>query len=105
MDEKNVYSFLEWNIQGAGGYNDYSIPKFVVDTISKKNVDIIVLVKFYIGRNFYYFKKCLQDSYYIFISTFVYNKNQILIALNRNKFKERNISNVITINPTNVQYP
>ncbi|PWI21211.1 hypothetical protein DF281_13360 [Kurthia zopfii] len=41
----------------------------------------------------------------MFISPFVYKHNQILIALNRNKFKERDISNIITINPVDVQSP
>lgn len=105
MDEKINYTFLEWNIQGAGGYGDYSTPKFVVDTVIEKNVDIVVLVEFYIGCNFDYLRQGMEDNYYIFISPFVYKHNQILIALNRNKFKERDISNIITINPIDIKLP
>lgn len=105
MNEKIKYTFLEWNVQGAGGYHDYSTPKFVIDTIIEKNVDIVVLVEFYIGCNFDYVRQRMQDNYYMFISPFVYKHNQILIALNRNKFKERDISNIITINPVDIQSP
>ncbi|GEK32282.1 hypothetical protein KZO01_25910 [Kurthia zopfii] len=63
------------------------------------------MVEFYIGCNFDYVRQRMQDNYYMFISPFVYKHNQILIALNRNKFKERDISNIITINPVDVQSP
>ncbi|WP_079708726.1 endonuclease/exonuclease/phosphatase family protein [Paraliobacillus ryukyuensis] len=105
MSEKIKYTFLEWNVQGAGGYPDYSTPNFVIDTIIEKNVDIIVLVEFYIGCNFDYVRQRMQDYYYIFISPFVYKHNQILIALNRNKFKERDINDIITINPMDKKFP
>lgn len=105
MNEKINYTFLEWNVQGAGGYSNYSTPKFVADTIIEKNIDIVVLVEFYIGCNFDYVRQCIQDNYYVFISPFVYEHNQILIALNRDKFKEVDISNIITINPMDTKLP
>lgn len=105
MNKKINYTFLEWNVQGAGGYSNYSIPKFVADTIIEKNIDIVVLVEFYIGCNFDYFRQCIQDNYYMFISPFVYEHNQILIALNRNKFKEEDINGIITINPMDEKLP
>ncbi|WHX25116.1 hypothetical protein QNH47_13160 [Virgibacillus halodenitrificans] len=105
MNDKVEYTLLEWNIQGAGGTCDYSTPKFVVDTIIGKNVDIIVLVEFYTGGNFDYVRKRMQNDYYIFISPFVDDRNQVLIALKRDKFKEGNISNVITIDPMDIKLP
>lgn len=105
VNEKIKYTFLEWNIQGAGGYRNYSIPNFVVDTIIEKGKDIVVLVEFYIGRNFDYVRKQMQDNYYIFISPFAYSHNQILIALNKNKFKKEDISNIVTINPMDTKLP
>jgi hypothetical protein len=41
----------------------------------------------------------------MFISPFVYKHNQILIALNRDKFKEEDIRNIITINPMDTKFP
>ena len=105
MNEKLKYTFLEWNVQGAGGYRHYSIPKFVVDTIIEKNIDIVVLVEFYIGCNFDYIRQRIQDNYYMFISPFAYNRNQILIALNKDKFKESDISNISTVNPMDKKFP
>lgn len=105
MNEKINYTFLEWNVQGAGGYPDYSTPKFVVDTIIEKNIDIVVLVEFYIGCNFDYVRQRIQDNYHMFISPFVYKHNQVLIALNRDKFNEVDISNIITINPMDTKFP
>ena len=105
MNEKIKYTFLEWNVQGAGGYCDYSTPKFVVDTIIETDIDIVVLVEFYIGCNFDYVRQRIQDNYYMFISPFVYKHNQILVALNKSKFKEEDIRNIVTINPMNTKFP
>ena len=35
---KIEYSFLEWNVQGAGGYKGYTIPELLVSTILEKNL-------------------------------------------------------------------
>lgn len=105
MNKKNSYTFLEWNIRGAGGYDNYSIPKFVVDTILEKNTEIVILTEFYIGCNFDYFKQHIQDNYYMFISPFAYGYNQILIALNKNTFEESDIHEIITINPLDSSLP
>ena len=80
MNEIISYSFLEWNIQGAGGLSGYTIQKFVADTIIQKNKDIVVLVEFYIGYNFDYIRQRLQNNYFVFISPFLYEHNQVLIA-------------------------
>ena len=105
MNKKINYTFLEWNVQGAGGSHDYSTPKFVIDTIIEKNIDIVVLVEFYIGDNFDYVRQSIQDNYHIFISPFVYEHNQVLIALNRDKFNEVDIRNIITTNPMDTKFP
>jgi len=105
MNEIISYSFLEWNIQGAGGLSGYTIQKFVADTIIQKNKDIVVLVEFYIGYNFDYIRQRLQNKYFVFISPFLYGHNQVLIALNRSKFEESNILKIVTANPLDIKRP
>lgn len=105
MNEIISYSFLEWNIQGAGGLSGYTIQKFVADTIIQKNKDIVVLVEFYIGYNFDYIRQRLQNNYFVFISPFLYEHNQVLIALNRSKFEESDILKIVTANPLDIKRP
>ena len=104
MKQKN-YTFLEWNIRGAGGYDNYLIPKFVVNTILEKNTDVVILTEFYAGCNFDYFRQSIEDNYYIFISPFVSGYNQILIALNKNTFGKSDIYEIITVNPLDNNLP
>lgn len=99
------YTFLEWNIQGAGGGNNYKIPKFITNTILEKKPDIVVLVEFFIGQNFDYIRQQFEEDYSIFISPFAYKHNQVLIALKKDKFKEENIKNVITNNIMDQECP
>lgn len=96
--------YLEWNIHGAGGYGDYAIPEFVADTIlqPKYNVDIIILVEFYMGHNWNRFRNRLEEDYDIFISPFIDYHNQVLIAIKKNVLK---VIDVITVNPLDKDIP
>lgn len=104
MGEKE-YSYLEWNIQGAGGYNNYSTPHFVIDTILCKDMDIVVLVEFFISSKFDYLITLLSKKYHVFISPFVMGHNQVLIALKKEKFEETEIVEVNSINVINKSLP
>ncbi len=75
--------FLEWNIHGAAGYGNYSIPKFVADVISIKDVDIAILVEFINGCGLEYLKGTLEKKYCLFISPYMSGQNQILIAVKK----------------------
>lgn len=99
------YSFLEWNIQGAGGFNNYAIPEMVVNTIIEKETDIIVLVEFFTGKDFNNFQRSLKEKYHVFISPFVFGHNQVLVALKKSKFKQNCVKNVVTINPIDLNLP
>lgn len=99
------YSFLEWNIQGAGGFKNYTIPEIIVNTITEKETDIIVLVEFFTGNNFNKFQRSLKENYHVFISPFVDRHNQVLIALKKSKFEQNCIKNVVTINPLDLDLP
>ena len=48
MNEIISYSFLEWNIQGAGGLSGYTIQKFVADTIILDNVCKTIILYLYL---------------------------------------------------------
>lgn len=99
------YTFLEWNIQGAGGDTNYSMPEFIADTIYDKKKDIVVLVEFIIGTNFNYLRDKLQEEYFIFVSSFALGYNQVMIALRKEKFSDKNIIKVITCNILDISCP
>lgn len=77
-------NIIEWNIHGAAGYGNHSIPFFVSDWIMNNNIHIAILTEFVIGSGWDYLKGSLEKEYNLYISPYVSNSNQCLIAIKKN---------------------
>ncbi|MCI2105268.1 MAG: endonuclease/exonuclease/phosphatase family protein [Intestinimonas sp.] len=94
---------MEWNIHGAGGYGNYAIPNFVADTILYQKVDIAIIVEFVAGKQWDYLKKTLEKTYNLFLSPYISERNQVMIALK--KETGFSIKRVLTENPLEKEKP
>lgn len=86
---------LEWNIHGAAGYGNYSIPKFVTDELILKysNIDLIVLTEFVFASGWNYLKESLEKNYRIISSPYISGQNGVLIAVKKD-IKDYDIESV-----------
>jgi exonuclease III len=87
----NTLSILEWNINGRSGHNttsgnQYFIPDFVVSEILEEHSapDIIVLVEFVGGKNWWSQKQELE-KYYTLGWTGLSEQNGVLIGIKNKK--------------------
>lgn len=78
-----LIKIMEWNIHGAGGYENYSIPNFIADTILRKKVDIVIIVEFIAGKGWDRLGKTLGKTYDLFVSPYTDKTNQVMIALKK----------------------
>lgn len=74
---------IEWNIHGAAGYGNYSMPSFIANTILDLNPDVAILVEFVFAEGWGMVKKSLEKHYYLLSSPYVSGTNGILIAIKK----------------------
>lgn len=101
--EKATIRVMAWNIHGAGGYGNYAIPNFVADKIISENVDIAVVVEFITGRGWDYLIGTLEKTYDLFISPYTSCRNQVMIALKKEKGFE--VKRILTENSVEKEKP
>lgn len=102
--EEQIYSYMEWNIRGAGG-SQYTTPHFVPEYVYKKQADIVVLTEFVISPTFDYLVSLLRKKYFVFISPYVVGYNQVLIGLDMHKFPKSSITDIQSYNVIDRQIP
>lgn len=74
---------LEWNIHGATGYGNYSIPEFVADEIMERGTEIVILTEFVMLGGWDYLRGVLKKKYKLFCSPYVCEQNGVLIAIRK----------------------
>lgn len=82
MSEGNSVKILEWNIHGATGFNNYSIPIFVAEEVMNQDTHIVVLTEFIITAGWHHIKSVLEKKYILFTS-YESGQNGILIAVKK----------------------
>lgn len=83
LNELDKLKIIEWNIHGAAGYGNYSIPEFVADEIMLQDADIVILTEFVIKCNWDYFRGVLEKKYKLFSSPYISGQNGVLIAIKK----------------------
>lgn len=89
-------NIMEWNIKGAAGYGNYSTPFFISDWIINNNIHIAILTEFVTRSGWEYLIGTLEKEYKVYVSPYVSNTNQCLIAIKKNSEFDLDDAEVIT---------